>query len=105
MNPTPIDDHLRMSGSDLSAGSPADSPSAFALSRINCFSFCPDLLFIPVQRAVIRINRQVAPGHDENVRLSRRNWAAMVVGNLILFVTIAHSPQTRHRQFDGPLRL
>jgi Domain of unknown function (DUF4234) len=46
------------------------------------------LFMIPVQAHVIRINAEVAPGHDPNSRFTAWNWVAIVFGGLLVLLAL-----------------
>jgi hypothetical protein len=51
-------------------------------------SFAAVLFMVPVQRVAVRLNAAVAPNHDQNARLTPGNWAAVVIGMLLLVLLL-----------------
>ena len=51
-------------------------------------SFLAFLFLIPVQMAANKVNSSVVPTHDPNSRFTAANWAAVVVGGLLLLLDI-----------------
>jgi hypothetical protein len=51
-------------------------------------SFLAVLFMVPVQRVAERLNAAVAPNHDRNARMTLGNWAAVVVGGLVLVLLL-----------------
>ncbi len=49
------------------------------------------LFMVPVQRTAERLNARVAPNHDRNGRMSAGNWAAVILGGLLLMLMVIAS--------------
>jgi hypothetical protein len=88
---------IRNQRPDLPSGRLAAGPLTAAWTILSLLCKLPDpywviafgamLTLLPVQAAANTVNRAVAPGHDPNARLSRLNWATVVVGGA-LFVLV-----------------
>ena len=52
-------------------------------------SFCAIFFMLPIQGYANAVNRALAPGHDENRRISGWNWLVVVPGALLIILALA----------------